>query len=315
MRNPPHIYTLTGNLLAERTLEFAGWAAGRTQRATRETFQVGGKGINVSKMLTRLGIVNTALCFTGGASGAECSAWLHAARFAHRAFSSATATRAGTVVRAPGQPETTFLGVDAPPSADAVRACAEFLDAQPDGQVLAVCGSLPGWAEASFDPLRAALGRWRQRGHLAVDTYGPALVWLAGLPLALVKINAVEFGQLAGTDSPVPDALLMMGRHSPVERWIVTDGPGPVWFRERDDSPARLAPPPVREVSPTGSGDVLFACVLSALFLQRRPLSAALAGALPFAAANAAHPGVAEFNLPRRREGPNSAAITGLSSK
>lgn len=70
----PAIFTLTGNLLAERTLEFDRWTAGKTQRAGRETFQVGGKGINVSKMLTRLRVPNTALCFTGGAPGAECAA-------------------------------------------------------------------------------------------------------------------------------------------------------------------------------------------------------------------------------------------------
>ncbi len=52
---PAHFYTFTGNLLAERTLTFADWAPGRTQRAREESFQVGGKGINVAKMLRRLG--------------------------------------------------------------------------------------------------------------------------------------------------------------------------------------------------------------------------------------------------------------------
>src|SRR5262245_23017285 len=95
----PHIFTLTGNLLAERTLEFDAWVPGRTHRATVESFQVGGKGINVSKMLTRLGAANTALCFIGGNSGAECETWLRARSFSYRAFGSSTATRTGTVVR------------------------------------------------------------------------------------------------------------------------------------------------------------------------------------------------------------------------
>ena len=43
MSAPPPIFTLTGNLLAERTLTFDAWSAGRTQRATAESFQVGGK--------------------------------------------------------------------------------------------------------------------------------------------------------------------------------------------------------------------------------------------------------------------------------
>ena len=164
---PPHIFTLTGNLLAERTLEFDAWAPGRTQRARRETFQVGGKGINVAKMLTRLGTPSTALCFAGGATGTECEAWLAARRLPHRVFRTAAATRSGTVVRtstsspaatAP-QPETTFLGPDSPPDAAAIRACADFLDAQPAGRFLAVCGSIPSWSHTDFDPLRAALLR------------------------------------------------------------------------------------------------------------------------------------------------------------
>src|SRR5882672_5587176 len=116
MSNGPHIFTLTGNLLAERTLEFDAWSPGRTQRATGESFQVGGKGINVSKMLTRLGAPNTALCFAGGATGDECAAWLHnrPEKFlAFHVFPTATATRTGTVVCGGLNEETTFLAPDA----------------------------------------------------------------------------------------------------------------------------------------------------------------------------------------------------------
>ena len=124
---PPHFCTLTGNLLAERTLEFATWTAGRTQRAAAESFQVGGKGINVSKMLRRLGAANTALCFTGGAPGAECEAWLRERGFTFHAFATTTPTRSGTVVRDRSgvAAETTFLGPDAAPHPAAVQACAQ----------------------------------------------------------------------------------------------------------------------------------------------------------------------------------------------
>jgi fructose-1-phosphate kinase PfkB-like protein len=59
-----------------------------------------------------------------------------------------------------------------------------------------------------------------------------------------------------------------------------------------------MPPPRVQEVSPTGSGDVLLAGVLDALLRRGRTLAESLAYALPYAAANAAHPGVAEFPLP-----------------
>jgi 1-phosphofructokinase/tagatose 6-phosphate kinase len=83
-----------------------------------------------------------------------------------------------------------------------------------------------------------------------------------------------------------------------VRRWVVSDGPGAVWFRDEHGAPASVLPPPVREVSATGSGDVLHAVLLAALFLDGQSLPAAVARAIPFAAANAAHAGIAEFRLP-----------------
>jgi fructose-1-phosphate kinase PfkB-like protein len=291
----PHLFTLTGNLLAERTLDFDSWAPGKTHRARAESFQVGGKGINVAKMLARLGRAHTALSFTGGAPGAECEAWLRARAFSFHAFATSVPTRTGTVVRdhSAVHRETTFLGADAAPDAIALRACADFLDAQPPNQVLALCGSFPGWATSEFDPLRAALARWIARGHLVADTYGPPLAWAASQPLDLIKINAEELRAFA------PDLEHLPGSAA-ARRWVVSDGPRTVTLRDTNGTLVTLVPPVVQEISATGSGDVLLACLLSALFVEHRPLRDAVSFALPYAAANAAHPGVAEFSEPIR---------------
>lgn len=287
----PHIFTLTGNLLAERTLTFSAWSTGRTQRATAESFQVGGKGINVAKMLARLGAPHTALCFTGGPSGNECFASLHASGRPFHHFPSSTPTRSGTVVRAPGQPETTFLGPDVPPDAFALFACAAFLDVQPKGQVLALCGSFPGWDSADYAPLRAALDRWIARGLLIVDGYGPPLAWAVSRPVALIKINADELRAFA------PD-LAHLPAHTAALRWVVTDGPRPVQIRDHLGALSSATPLVVNEVSATGSGDVFLACLLHAWLRLGQNLTAAVRFSLPFAAANASHPGIAEFPLP-----------------
>jgi fructose-1-phosphate kinase PfkB-like protein len=283
-------FTLTGNLLAEQTLEFDRWSAGGTHRARTESFQVGGKGINVSKMLNRLGVPNVALCFAGGDTGARCGAWLQERGFTTQIFPTTAATRSGLVVRAPGVPETTFLGPDRAPDARAVYRCAAFLDEQPAGSVLALCGSFPGWTSADFDPLREALVRWLGRGHLVADTYGPPLAWAATKPLDLVKINATELATLgAAAETTVPLA---------ARRYVVTDGPKPVRYGEPPHGEATVMPPVVAEVSATGSGDVLLACLLDALFRQRKSLREAVLFGLPYAAANAAHPAIAEFPNP-----------------
>jgi len=300
MNPSPPLFTLTGNLLAERTLEFTSWQPGRTQRATRESFQVGGKGINVAKMLARLGPPATALCFAGGSTGSECGAWLQAHGFDCRIFPTTSATRTGTVVHSAGRPETTFLGPDSSPDAASLVACAEFLEAQPDGGVLALCGSFPGWDQTGYDPLRRALRSWLARGTLVADTYGPPLAWCIQQPLALVKVNALEFQQGLGiADQPInADTIRAAAAGRPVQRWVITQGAGPVWLSDADATSENLTPPVVTEVSATGSGDVLLAGVLHAWFRSGAGLKAAVAFALPLAAANAAHPGVADFPLP-----------------
>jgi fructose-1-phosphate kinase PfkB-like protein len=302
MNSPSPILTFTGNLLAERTQEFAAWTPGRTQRATRESFQVGGKGINVAKMLRRLGAPVTALCFAGGAAGDECRTWLRAQGFAFEAFATAGATRTGLVVRAPGRAETTFLGSDRAPDAAAWHSAAAYLDAGPADRALALCGSVPGWAGPDAAPFREALDRWLARGQpLFVDAYGPPLASLVARPVALVKINADELRTLLGADATAADTAanvrVAAGRWL-VQTWIVTDGPRPVWLAARGETPLSLTPPPVREVSPTGSGDVLLACLLFARLHRGATWRAALEFALPYAAANAAHPGIADFPDP-----------------
>ncbi len=295
---PPHIHTLTGNLLAEHTFTFDAWEPGRTQRATRASFQAGGKGINVSRMLHRLDLANTALTFVGGETGAACLGWLTQAGLEVQEFHAAHRTRTGLVVRSAGRTETTFLGPDISPGAAAVAACAAHLAAQPDGEILAICGSIPGWSEPEFDPLRAELTRWAKRGLLVADTYGPPLAWLVTQPLALVKINADEFRSLQPGTETVPALLAAARGRWPVRRWVITSGPGEVWCAEEAGAPQRLLPPTVKEVSATGSGDVLLAALLAGWCGRGLSFPDAVAGALPFAAANAAHPGIAEFPLP-----------------
>jgi len=291
------IFTLTGNLLWEKTLTVSDWAPGRTQRATAESFQVGGKGINVARMLVHLGAPVTALCFPGGTTGAECIAWLRAKKIPFRAFHTAVPTRIGVVVRGGRLRETTFFSPDQPPDATALRDCAGFLDARPQRAALAVCGSFPGWDKSPTAPLRATIDRWLARERfLAADTYGPALAWLAARPIDLVKINRHEFDALfpsAARRTSVSARLRRACERWPVQRWIITDGPRPAWFVERNSAvPASLAPPRVREVSATGSGDVLLACVLHALLQCDATLAEAVAFALPCAAASAARPGM-----------------------
>lgn len=63
------IYTVTFNPSLDYSINVPQFQYGRLNRAKNESVHVGGKGINVSIMLTRMGIPNTALGFVAGFTG------------------------------------------------------------------------------------------------------------------------------------------------------------------------------------------------------------------------------------------------------
>ncbi len=63
------IYTVTLNPSLDYVINLDELAEGKTNRSKSESFYVGGKGINVSKILFQLGVDSTALGFAGGFTG------------------------------------------------------------------------------------------------------------------------------------------------------------------------------------------------------------------------------------------------------
>ncbi len=298
----PQILTFTANILAETTYTFNSWEEGKTQRATEEFFQVGGKGINVTKMLTRLNSQTRAICFPGGEIGKRCDAWFRERNFPIEAFPTKGKTRSGAVVRAPGRDETTYLGLDSNVSRESVQACVTYLESQSADTVLAICGVVQKWDSEVWEPLRDLCKDWLSKHSLAVDCYGPALSWLVAYPLSLVKINRVEFAGLMDCEGVPGDeqmaALLEKAKEKwSVKQWVVTDGPNKVWSISEKLEIDSATPPVTEEVSPVGSGDVFFAGLLYSLFENKSDLKQAVQFALPLAAANAASGGIADFDL------------------
>ncbi len=293
------ILTLTTNLLAESTLEYPGWENGKTHRATKQSFQVGGKGINVVKALARLDAPATALCFPGGDSGRHCEQWLSDNDIEFQPFPTPEETRIGTVVRVPDEPETTFLGLDCVIDPESVNACCDALAAQPPGTRLALCGVVQNWTHPVWDRLREELRVWNGHQMLAADTYGPALRWMAELGASMIKLNRVEFSTLLGQrelgPADLPEALHTVIESYAVNQWVVSDGGREIWYIERGSDPRSIKPPEINEVSPTGSGDVLFAGILDGILNRGFDLTRSIKFGASLASASAARPGIADF--------------------
>ena len=198
----PPIHTLTGNLLWEKTFTFAAWEAGRTQRARSASFQVGGKGINVAQDARAARRPRHRPLFPGGATGAECEPWVRAQGIPCQTFPVARAHAAGAG-RAGARPARKRRSSDrmCRSKAAAARACADHLDPCAAGDVLAICGSVPGWGSDGVRAAARGSGPLDRRGaRLSADTYGAPLAWLIERPLAWVKVNRTEFDALFARD-------------------------------------------------------------------------------------------------------------------
>ncbi|MBK1878911.1 PfkB family carbohydrate kinase [Pelagicoccus mobilis] len=295
------VITFTANLLAETTYEFAAWKSGKTQRASGESFQVGGKGINVSKMLNRLGADNQALCFPGGSFGPACEQWLAQQGIDTLAFHEGCVARSGSVIRSEGSDETTFLGMDSIVSEEAIQEAVAELKALEEPIVFTVCGSVQGWEDARWDALRDWVESRGEEVKLVVDNYGPSLPWFAKQKPELVKFNRDELELLFEGEEKrrSTDELLGLARERfGCDRWIVTNGASEIWVADGDEPPVVFSPREVECVSATGCGDVFLATVIDCLYNRDGyDLLSAAKLAAEYGARNASEAGIAEFEL------------------
>lgn len=294
-------YTLTANLLAETTFAFEDWTEGKTVRAKEESFQVGGKGINVAKMLARLDAPTQALCFPGGDHGPMCIEWMEQAGIPFQAFVEGCRTRCGSVIRAPQRKETTFLGLDSSVSKNAMRSCLAYLDEQRPPFTLAICGVIPRWQDDPWPLLRDWIGRRPEKVDLVVDTYGPSLPWFLQQRPGVLKINRDELETLfpeSRRSEPTSALLAEAAQQAPSTTWVITDGGSDIWYCPPAREPRSHTPPQIECVSPTGSGDVFLATLLHHLYLNSSDnIDDAVERAADYASRSAAQPGIAEFEL------------------
>jgi fructose-1-phosphate kinase PfkB-like protein len=270
------IVTITPNplldFLAEEELR-----PGRVTRSAGFTASVGGKAINMARVLARHGHRCSALGFAGGATGAMLMA-LVAADGVEPAFTDTTARlRVGFIARtAPGQPNTALLETGFAVSEDEQMALLTELDRRlaTGADLVLVGGSVPC---VPCNGLIAAIASRAAAAGVAcwIDSYGPAMdAALAGPhPPALAKPNREE---LDGS----PAAWERAGELH------ISDGPAPLEVR-RGRERWRVIPPTVTELNQTGSGDSYVAALAHAR-LSGLPFPDQLRYAAAAGAANAA---------------------------
>ena len=196
------VYTVTLNPALDYVIHIEDFQTGEINRTQREEIQFGGKGINVSTVLTRLGVENTALGFLAGFTGQVLAEGLRKNGIqTDFIWLTEGLTRINVKIKAGEETELNGRG-PAIPSA-ALDELFQKLDRLQSGDVLDLSGSIP--ASLPDDIYQQILRQLEGRGILTVvDAAGELLCAALSYRPFLIKPNHHELGEIFG-QTPVTD--------------------------------------------------------------------------------------------------------------
>lgn len=199
------VYTVTFNPAVDYLVYLSEMKLGAVQRADREVYYFSGKGINASKVLTALGVENTALGFLAGFTGRAIADALTAEGIRHDfSYLPSGNTRINVKIRHGMETDLNCQGPDIPKSA--IEAFYEKLKALQAGDLLILAGSVPKSLPKTVyaDVMRQVEGRGVT---VIVDADGDLLRNALSCRPFLIKPNREELEALLGREMDSEDAL------------------------------------------------------------------------------------------------------------
>ena len=210
------VYTVTFNPSLDYIVTVDDFKLGVTNRTTSEMILPGGKGINVSTVLSNLGIDNTAIYFSAGLLGEEITRRVKESGINAQEIKLPYGnSRINLKLKSIEGTEINGAGPDI--SEDAMRIFYEKLDMIKEGDMLVLAGSIP--KSISQTIYSDIMERLKGRGiKIVVDATRQLLMNVLKYKPFLIKPNNHELGEIFGVtlttkESVVPYAkkLLEMG--------------------------------------------------------------------------------------------------------
>ena len=255
------IYTVTFNPAIDYVVQLdSPLEIGGVNRASAEHCVLGGKGINVSGVLTELGCGNVALGFVAGETGA----WLErglAARGQRTDFIRLDSGMTRINVKIKGAEETELNGAGPQITPEAMEQLYRKLDALLPGDVLVLAGSIP--ACLPQDTYQQILTRLKGKGvRTAVDATGQLLMNVLPYRPFLIKPNHHELAELLGRelygDQEIAGAARVLQQKGARNVLVSMAGEGALLLDE-EGWVHRIGTPQGRVVNSVGAGDSMLA--------------------------------------------------------
>lgn len=254
------VYTVTFNPALDYVVRMDHFQVGEVNRTAQEEIQLGGKGINVSTVLSHLGVENVALGFLAGFTGQALEEGLR--RQGIRTdfiWLEQGLTRINVKIKAGQESEINGQG----PNIDAAALDQLFqkLDKLEQDDVLIVSGSVP--ATLPGDIYERILARLEGRGiHFVVDATRDLLCNVLPYHPFLIKPNNIELGEIFGrtlnTDEEIRDCAAQLQQRGARNVLVSMAGDGSLLLDETGAC-YRLGVPKGQVRNSVGAGDSMVA--------------------------------------------------------
>ena len=200
------VYTVTFNPAVDYIVHTKELRAGATNRSDSEEIYFGGKGINVSIVLSELGVKSKALGFVAGFTGAAIERGVSEkgidADFVHL---SGGFSRINVKIKSDEETELNGQGPKIPD--EAVQQLFAKLDELQDGDTLVLAGSIPSSLPSDiYERILARLSGRKIRA--VVDATKDLLVKVLKYQPFLIKPNNYELGEIFGVELHTTDEIV-----------------------------------------------------------------------------------------------------------
>ena len=261
------VLTVTINPLIEKRLYFKSIKSGNN-RAYKEKFTAGGKGINISRQLNLLGIKNHSLIFLGGSNGKRLRNVLENENINFSVVSTKSETREATLVFDESKKKlTTFFGVNHPVTSNEIANFISKLEkAIINSSIVVFAGSTQNLE--STEIIKEGIKLCHKYDKISVlDSYGENYAELIDLQPVVLHNNFTELEKSLKIKLDTEKKILNLLKsfyEKNINLAYLTNGEKFI-YASKSDFVYKLIPPKIKEKDSTGSGDAFVSAIIYGL--------------------------------------------------
>ena len=254
------IYTVTFNPAIDYVVELVSFNIGEINRTTREYMNLGGKGVNVSRVLTNLEVPNVALGFVAGFTGDALRNGLERMGVKTDFISLKEGnTRINVNIKGVEETDINARGPEIPNSA--IDELFKKLDNLQSGDTLVLAGSIP--TSLPNDMYERIMERLYGKGvRFVVDATRDLLVKSLKYEPFLIKPNNHELGEIFGLELTTDNEIIYYARELKKQGaknvLIYMAGDGAILVDENDVA-HKIGTPKGKVKNSVGAGDSMVA--------------------------------------------------------